>query len=432
MLAGANTPGGGRAGRRTLDHWRGLRPVARGLIAAHTWRSVAQGALSVDFVLYLRALHWSVAAIGGLITASILVGAGLGLVSGPASDRLGRRGFILLYEALCALSALGVVLRPGVAEVVLAGLLLGVGRGANGAGGPVVPVEQAWLAQGGTEADRTQTFSLNSALTFWGMGAGALLGAAVPLVARILPGPSAYQPLFALNVGIAVLNYWQIARLREVPPGRAEAVPPPARVAGALRRRENRALGLLVAVNAVNSLGIGIFSPLLPYWFAVRYGAGPAALGPVFALAFLLAGASSLAAGALAGRIGVVASVAWVRIGGVALLAALPLAPSFGWAALLYVARSALNRSSVGARQAFGVGLVGDARRGLASGLNTASQRIPSALGPTIAGWLMGEGALALPFFLAAGLQLTYVVLFTTVLGRFAAPRPLGAGRAAT
>ncbi len=415
----------------TVRGWRQLHPVTRRLMEARALRSVAQGALVVDFVLYLRALHWPATAIGILLTASGLAGAGLALLSGPASDRLGRRRFLLVYQGLVAAGTLALLVAPVPAVIITTAVALGLGRGANGAAGPFAPVEQAWLAQGVPAADRGRVFSMNGAITFWGMGLGSLLGGTAPLFAGLLHGPADYMPLFALNLAVAAANYLQIAGLRETRPGaeerdrrtRTQAVraAPGAEVddESALRRRENTALVLLTLVNSVNSLGIGIFSPLLPLWFAVRFGAGPAAIGPIYGLAFVLTGVSSIATGELADRVGLVASVAAIRLLGVVLLVALPLMPSFGWAAVLYVARSVVNRGSAGARQAFGLGLVRDARRGLASSLNSVSQRLPSSVGPAIGGWLMEEGSLSLPFFVAAALQLAYVVLFATVLGRF-------------
>jgi hypothetical protein len=74
------------------------------------------------------------------------------------------------------------------------------------------------------------------------------------------------------------------------------------------------------------------------------------------------------------------------------------------------------NRGSAGAGNALGVSITGDERRGLATSLNGLSQRLPSSVGPAVGGWLFGLGNLELPFFLAAGLQLIFLVLFGVVL----------------
>ncbi len=395
-------------------------------MTARFFRSVAQGALVVDFVLYLKALGWSAAAIGLLLGATGVVSVVLLLGSGVLSDRYGRRPFLMGYQVATAVGSLAVVVFPHSWVLVLAAVLLGYGRGANGAAGPFGPVEQAWLASSVTPASRSQAFSLNAALGFLGMGIGTSIGAGVPLVARVLPGPSAYEPLFVLNFVIAVATTWMIARLREErASGAAETEAAAARARtergddATLQRRENVALVLLTTVNAVNAIGIGLIGPLLPYWFAVRYGVGAGAIGALYTVTFLLTAVSSLVTGEVGARMGIVRSIVGPRTLGVATLFAMPLMPAYAWAAGLYAFRSVLNRGTAGTRQAFSMGLVRDRRRGLAGSLNALSFRLPSAVGAAVAGWLMGLGQLALPFFLAAGFQLAYVALFATVLRRY-------------
>lgn len=410
-------------------------------MATRFLRSIGQGALVVDFILYLEALRWNAVTIGALLTGAGLGGTALMLGSGTLSDCFGRRPFLLGYQVATVIGSLAVVLDPRSLTLVLAAVLLGFGRGANGAAGPFGPVEQAWLAQSVPPAERGQVFSLNGALGFWGMGIGAWLGALVPWIGHLLPGAAAYRPLFALSLVIAVINLLQVASLRgadlvrRASPAAAPALGAPEQRLPAepvheeeaqVRRRENVAMALLTAVNSVNALGIGLFGPLLPYWLSVRYGAGTAAISSTYAIALILTGVSSVMVGEMTTRIGIVRSVVWVRLVGVGLLAAMPLMPTYGWAAAIYVVRSIFNRGSAGARQAFGVSLVRDERKGLASSLNGLSMRLPSALGPAVAGWLMEGGSLDLPFYCAAALQLAYVVLFGTVLGRYERPPARG------
>ena len=72
-------------------------------------RSIGQGALVVDFALYLHALHWTGIAIGLLLSGVGLFGAALSLWIGLSSDRLRRKPFLLGYEGialLCSIAAL--------------------------------------------------------------------------------------------------------------------------------------------------------------------------------------------------------------------------------------------------------------------------------------------------------------------------------------
>jgi len=401
--------------------WQSLSHVARRLIAARFLRSIAQGALGVDFTLYLAARHWSAAEVGLLLMAGGLAGAGLSLLVGTVSDRVGRRVFLLVYEIGLILGTMAIIFFPEAWILVVTAAVFGFGRGANGSSGPFAPAEQAWLAQAVPGQRRGSIFSFNAGLQFWGMGFGSLLAGILPRLVPGISGPDSYVPVFALNLAMAIVNLWQIASLREerqMAPtlqnsdqGRADEAK--------VHHRENRALMLLTGVNMVNSLGIGLVAPLLPYWFHLKFGVGPGAIGSVYALSFFLTGISSLMVGKLSERVGLIRSIVLPRLLGVVLLIAIPFMPAFGYAAVLYVARSIVNRGSVGARQAFSVGLVRDHRRGLASSLNAVSWSLPAALGPAIGGWLIGTGSLTLPFALAAGLQLSYAILFPTLMSQY-------------
>lgn len=417
----------------TRAGWRSLSGVARQLMAARFLRSVGQGALGVDFTLYLKARGWSATEVGLLLMAGGLAGAALSLLVGVVSDRVGRRVFLLVYECGLIVGTALILFVPTAWILVLTAALFGFGRGANGASGPFAPAEQAWLAQSIPGERRGNVFSFNAGLQFWGMGIGSLLAGILPTAIPSLHGWEAYSPIFALNLVMAVINLIQIGSLKETKPaapaaGNRPRVSSAKAAPGEVDQRENRAMTLLVVVNMINSLGIGIVMPLLPYWFNLRYGVGPSAIGPIYALTFFLTGISSLFIGRLSEQVGLIRSIVLPRIVGVALLIAIPFMPSFAFAALLYVVRSILNRGSVGARQAFSMSLVRDHRRGLASSLNAVSWSVPAALGPALGGWIIGIGSLVWPFLAAAGLQLAYAILFPVLMGEFEGARAGGPG----
>src|SRR5579875_192195 len=83
-----------------------MRRTTALLIAARTVRSVGQGAMVVDFALYLKALHWSAVAISVVLGTALVAGAALTLLVGPVSDRIGRRHFLLAFETLQMLASL--------------------------------------------------------------------------------------------------------------------------------------------------------------------------------------------------------------------------------------------------------------------------------------------------------------------------------------
>lgn len=392
-----------------------LQSATRKLLVARFLRSIGQGGLFVGFALYLDRLGWRSDRIGLLLGLGALGAAVLSLAVGVVSDRWGRRRFLLIYQTtLIAVSVL-MVFTASPAAIVVATMVGGFGRGQAGAAGPFAPAEGAWLAEAISPKDRGAVFSLNAALGFFGMAIGGLAAGAIPFIQRWLPGPSAYRVLFALSSAGAVAVLLVLATTA----GGAGAVESSDYLAHAgqpaSRQTENRALILLVFTNAFNGIAMGLTGPLIAYWFDLKFGVGPGALGLVFAGTFLLTGLCALATGALTRAFGIVNSVIVGRGVGLGLLLALPLLPTYGLAAVAYGLRSAVSRGTVGARQALAVGLVGDRRRGLATSLNAVSMILPATAGPVVTGYLLQHGHLALPFFLAAGLQVGYLILY----GRF-------------
>ncbi len=402
---------------RTLRSWSRLALPTRCLLSARFWRSISQGALVVDLALYLHALGWSGTGIGLVLSAAGFAGAGLNLAVGITSDRLSRKPFLLTYEVLtcvCAVVAMNWsspwLLGPAI-------ILAGFGRGANGAAGPFAPAEQAWLAEAVAPANRGFVYSLNTALGFTGMALGAL-AASLPGYWVMSLGPAdSYHPLFLLVLLGNAVNLYLIARApEEARRGRSPAAHRPHTAAPeGGRRTERRFLTSLVGLNSLNGLAIGLTGPLIAYWFAMRFQIGPAFIGPVMAATFAVTAAASFLAGHMTRRIGLVRSVVWGRSGGLVLLLLFPVMPFYLLAALVYLLRSALNRGTIGARQALVVSAVRDDRRGLASSLNALSVQVPMSVAPTFAGAMIGAGWFATPFYVAAALQGLYVLLYGRV-----------------
>lgn len=378
----------------------GLPRDTRLLMGARAARSLGQGALIVDFALYLKALGWSAPAIGALFTGGLVVDALLAFAVGPLSDRFGRKRFLLCYEGAQAVAAVVAIVTAMPALLAAAAIVGGLGRGANGSSGPFTPVELSWLSQPLSPRSRGAIYSANMAIGFTGMGIGALLGGLPVVFSHYLTGPLAFRPLFGLSLAgsLVCLLLFSLAADRPAPrpevsdddAGREET------------RRENSLLLRLLGINALNGVAIGLIGPLMAYWFSVRFGQGPDDIAPVMALAYFVTAASSMGAARLVARLGVVRSVVWMRVSAAIILILLPLVPSFWMAAALHIARSALNRGTAGTRQALMVSLVRSHRQGAAVSTGSAAVQLPRAAGPLFAGLFFGVGMLAAPFYIAA------------------------------
>lgn len=386
-----------------------FRRTARRLLAARAARSIGQGILTTDFALYLDALHWPTALIGIVLTAVLGFGVLLTALIGPLSDRVGHKAFLLAYELTVMLAALVALLTQQPLWLIPAAVIGGFGRG--GASGPLAPAVQAWLSHVVPRSGRGRIYSLNMALGLFGFAFGALLGGLPSLLQPWLPGALAYRPIFAIVLLSSLASFIAFAAAPDIRRRRPRQ-PAPNWSPVFSRREENRLLRRLAGINALNGLGMGLTGPLIAYWFSLRYGIGPGQIGPVMALAFATAGVTSLGAGWLSVRIGVMRAVVWLRSLALVLLVALPLMPTFGLAALIYILRIACNLGSAGPRQSINIGLVQASRRGAAASLSSVSMQVPRAIGPTVAGLFFAAGAIAVPFYVAASFQTAYLVLY--------------------
>ncbi len=390
-----------------------LPPAARRLLAARTVISLGQGAMGVDFALYARALHWSPGFLGAVVGAGILLGGVLTGAAGPLSDRFGRKPFLLAYLAAVVVAAGLAVASAHTAVVAGAAIVAGFGRGAVGVPGLFGAVQQAWLSDQVEGPALSRAFARNAAMGFFATAVGTFLGGLPHLWRHLLPGALGYRPLFAL---VAVTTLLSLVLLALVPERvRVARAPAPPAEAARDQATENRLLLRLAGINALNGVGIGLSGPLLSWWLAERFGAGPGQIGPAIGLVLLASGVATLVAGRLATRFGMVRVVVAMRTAGLALMVAMPFAPAFGWAIGAYAARTVLNRGTAGQRQALVLGAVRGHRRGLAASVSGVSTQLPRAVGPWLAGLMFGSGWFAAPFLLAAVFQGGYLVLYRMV-----------------
>jgi MFS family permease len=162
----------------------------------------------------------------------------------------------------------------------------------------------------------------------------------------------------------------------------------------------------------IDNLGAGLVSPLISYWFFLRYGVELKSLGFMFFLSYILAALSFLTAPIVARRIGVVRTMAFSHGSASLIWLLLPLAPTFASAAALTICRSYLAYMDNPLRSSFIMGVVRPEDRGSAAGLFTLSRQVPVAISPSIAAYMMQAFALNVPILIGGALQLFHDGIF--------------------
>jgi MFS family permease len=267
------------------------------------------------------------------------------------------------------------------------------------------------LAQAVAPMRRGPVYSLNAALGFLGNAVGAILAATPAILQAIMPGTLAYRPLFGLFAAGSLLCCLLIFKTPDTEANQGKLATAASRD-NTENRQENRLVLRLMIANLMNGAGVGATGPLIAYWFAVRFGEGPAEIGPLMAGGFLMAAIASLGAGWLSKWMGMVRAVVAMRFVGLVVLIALPLSPNFGVAALLYILRAMFNRGTTGARSALSISIVRPHRRGFAASMANVSMQVPRSVSPMLTGILFAANELVLPFIIGAAFQGAYLAMY--------------------
>ena len=379
------------------------------LMTARGVRAFAFSYLGVIFTIYLSQLGFSTITVGLIVTTASTSSAVLTFLWGYLSDRYGRKNILLLLAMLTIVSNLIYIFFDHLIFIMAAVIIANVGSsGAGGqGGGPMNPVEQALLAEKCTPANRNLVFSSNSFVGSMCGSLGALLsGLPQHLQENYGWQPIAsYKPLFALTILFSLVLLYAYSRIEE------QHVYQP-RQKRPLATKANKFVIKMSLLGMVDNLGGGLISPLMSYWFFLRFGVELKSLGIMYFLSYFLAAMSFLSAPVIARRFGVVRTIAYSHGLASILYLVLPLAPTFTIAAALTIIRSYLAYMDTPLRSSFIMGVVRPEDRGSAAGLTSLSRHVPVAISPTLSAFLMQTFSLGVPIFLGGFLQLFHDCVF--------------------
>jgi MFS family permease len=386
-----------------------LSEEGRLIFASRALRTFAFGWLSLVLPLYLDHRSFGAAAIGAVFTATMVEDA---LLTMALSTIAGRVGPARVMTATAPLVALGGVLLalPHARWLLLLGAVLGTLSPNGQEAGPFLPMEQALLAGQVRSGRAVRVYGWYNVFGFLpaAAGAGAAGGALGWALRHGVGEGQAYRVMLlayaAAGVVLTIL-YARLARLERASGAAAKPI-------GTGRLGLGRSRGpvlQLAGLQAVDALAGGfIMQSLLAYWFHVRFGAGPEALGALFFGTSLLSALSFLVATRVGERVGLLNTMVFTHLPSNVLLIAVPFMPSFGAAACVLLARHVLSQMDVPTRQAYTMALVTPGERPAAAGLTASTRALAQACAPFVSGLAMATAATPLPFVIAGGLKIVY------------------------
>lgn len=345
--------------------------------------------------------------VGAVFTAILLGMAISSLAVGRWGERAGRRRTYLGLLVLMGASGAVFALTGSVVLLVIAALTGTMSTDPNESG-PITSVEQAMLAST-PSLERARVYGRYNAVAYLAGAVGALSAGGPAAIRNVLAGLPADQR-WLLLIPAGALLCLVIAR------GLSERVEVTGVVASARGLRRSRGVvRRLAALFSLDAFAGGfIVQAFMVFWFGRQFGADANLMGLVFFGVGLLQAGSSVAAGWLGQRIGLLNTMVFTHLPSNVLLALIPLAPALPVAVALLFARSALSQMDVPARQAYVAALVDPEERTAAAGYTNAARHLARPAGPALASVSMGMVA-GLPFVVAGGLKIVYdLALYAT------------------
>jgi predicted MFS family arabinose efflux permease len=400
-------------GSSTAPAGQGASRDLRIILAVQALRALLYGFGSVLIGASLAAAGYSDAKVGLVLTFLLAGFAVTSVAVGTRGDRLGRRR---LYRGLfVVMAAAGTVfaLTTWLPALLLAALTGTISVEANESG-PITSLEQAMIPQTvATPADRNRAFARYNFVAYLAGSLGALAAGGPDFFRRFFPAVPRSQRFLLAYLAVGLACAVLAGRLSK----RAEAGE---ELTGERRFplvRSKARVGGLAALFAVDSLGGGfVVNAFLVFWFQRKFGASTETMGLVFFAVGLLQAFSSVAAGWLANRIGLLNTMVFTHLPSNVLLILVPFMPNLGLAVAALLARFAISQMDVPARQAYVASLVDPGERTAAASYTNTARYLVRPIGPAVGGVLMRAAGLGAPFVAGGALKIVYDL---TLLGTF-------------
>jgi predicted MFS family arabinose efflux permease len=392
-----------RAGRRDL----------RIIFSVQGLRALVYGFGSILIGAALAEAGYSPAKASVVFTAMLAGFALTSIAVGTRGDRIGRRRLYMGLLLLMGLAGTVFALAKSLPLLVAASLTGTISTDANESG-PITSLEQAMIPHGApTPEDRNRAFGRYNAVAYLAGSVGALAAGGPDFFRRFFPALPVSQRFMLAYPAVGLAAALVASRLSP----RVEAGEELSRERRFPLVRSKGTVAKLSALFAVDSFGGGfVVGSFLAYWFSRKFGTSIEVLGLVFFATGLVQAGSSIVAGWLANRIGMLNTMVFTHLPSNVLLILVPFMPTFALAVTVLMARFAISQMDVPARQAYVVAVVDPGERTAAAAYTNTARYVVRPAGAALGGYLWQTVSLAAPFVAAGSLKIAYDL---TILATF-------------
>ena len=317
--------------------------------------------------------------------------------------------------AMAALMAAGGAAFPATSDVLLL-CLIGVFAVTTSGGGDrtaFISMDTAMLAQTCAPSQRTIAFSWYNLITILTRAIGALLIALPELFQRWagVGDIDSFRLMFGIYAAIAcsgMLLYSRISpRVEALRAGGAAGVP-----GASAARASGRPDGLIwkmTGVSALDALGGGfIVRGYISFWFVNNFGVDLFSISGIFFAAQLLNVASVALAAPVAGRIGLVNTMAFTQVAANLMFIGMAFSFNIWLAVAFFLLHEICNDMDVPTRQSYTMAIVPPESRTAMASLNNLGRNAAQTISPVMAGFIAQAAFLGAPFLLGAATKLVY------------------------
>jgi predicted MFS family arabinose efflux permease len=385
----------------------------RTIFAIQALRALLYGFGSILIGASLANAGYSDAKVGLVFTAMLAGFALISIMVGTQGDRFGRRRLYAGMFVVLAVAGTIFALTDSLILLVVAALTGTISVEANESG-PITSLEQAMIPQAApTAVERNRAFARYNAVAYLAGSIGALAAGGPDFFRRFFPSVPASQRFLLAYAAIGICCAYLASTLS----GRMEAGEELTTERKFPLVKSKRRVAGLAGLFALDSFAGGfIVNSFIVFWFQRKFGASTETMGLVFFVAGLLQSGSSIAAGWVANRIGLLNTMVFTHLPSNVLLILIPFMPTLELAIAMLLARFAISQMDVPARQAYVVSVVEPSERTAAASYTNTARYVVRPGGAALGGYIMQTVALGAPFVVSGSLKIVYDL---TLLGTF-------------
>jgi MFS family permease len=382
------------------------------VIAAQAFVSIAVNAQSVILAIYLSKAGYSEIDIGLILTVSPIVTTLMLLPGGMIADAVGRKKISALGLALGAVSLAGYIYPVNLYYLFVISGIGGLGSALYGGSVTALLADSA-----PTPEKRNLVFSIAASITTL-TGIIGFLAGGVPNILRTygFGETASYYPIFILSSGsLAIASILMLMlKVGEHNPGGGSR---------ALLKLPTKSYNVILKSTlyvGMLFMGAGLLAPsLLSLWLYKRFSVEEGLISIPYAISQAILGISFLASPAIAKRFGTIGTVVLTQSIAAAMLASIPLIPSFLAVSVIYMAMRILINIPSPIIRSFILGLVDPSERASASSILALTTGLSGAAMPAVTGFLMSKVSLESPFYLASSIILASVLTFYVLFKQY-------------